>query len=266
MESVAQTNIQLYNQLRRQGCDDAELRQVHLAYELAVTLYTGCFGADRKPFVAHSVGVASIVAHLDAPAELIAAAVLHNIYGNGDFGDGLHNRATDRRRRVVQQAVGDRIEAIVHRFHRRRVRLNPGEGYRQRIDRLAAEDREVLLFDLADVIEKHVDGSVLYHGDGDWITTPVAQHGTYLIELAGQIGQPALARMLADGFAAVARDPGLPEALRAPRNRRHLVLVVPQSCRRRWIPQAAKIARWLLQPGGWARTLRRYRQRLAESA
>jgi hypothetical protein len=266
MELIAQTNIQLYNQLRRQGREEAGLLHVRRAYEHAVTLYTGCFGADRKPFVAHSVGVASILAHLDLPAEYVAAGVLHNIYGNGNFGDGRHNSATDRRRHVVRQAVGDSIEALVYRFHRRRVRLDPGEGYRQRLDRLAEVDPLVLLLDLADVVEKHVDGSVLYHGDGEWITTPVAQHGPHLIELASRVGQPRLARMLEDGFATVARDPGLPAALRAPRDRKHLTLVVPRSCRRRWIPLVAKGMRWLAQPRGWARTLRRLRQRFAVSA
>ena len=88
MERVAQTNLQLYNQLRAQGYSQKELVIVHRAYEFLTTIYPGYFQADGKPFVAHTVGVASILAHLQLPAEFIAAGLLHNIYGNGDFGDG----------------------------------------------------------------------------------------------------------------------------------------------------------------------------------
>lgn len=263
MEFVAQTNLQLYNQLRREGRSHDDLRLVRTAYELAVTHYSGYFGADRKPFVVHTVGVASILAGLGQPALMVAAGLLHNVYGNGDFGDGLYNSATARRRRLVRTAVGEAVEDVVYRFHRLRVRLDPDEGYRQRLVRLAQMDSQVLLLDLADVVEKHVDSSVLYHGDGSWISDPVSRHAGFLVDIARQAGQPALAAMLAQGFAEVAADPGLPEALRAPRERKHRELVVPPSCRRRLYPLLSAGAYWLAHPGGWARTFRRYGRRIA---
>ena len=177
MPFVAQTNLQLYNQLRREARSDDDMRLVRAAYELAVTHYSGYFGGDRKPFVAHTIGVASILASLGQPALMIAAGLLHNVYGNGDFGDGLHNAATARRRRLVRTAVGGAVEDVLYRFHTCRVRLDPDEGYRQRLARLAQLDNEVLLLDLADVVEKHVDSSVLYHGNGSWISDPIGRHG-----------------------------------------------------------------------------------------
>ncbi len=263
MEFVAQTNLQLYNQLRRDNRSDDDLRLVRTAYELAVTHYSGYFGADRKPFVAHTVGVASILARLDQPALLVAAGLLHNVYGNGDFGDGLYNTASARRRRLVRTAVGDAVEDVVHRFHRFRVRLEPDEGYRQRLARLAQIDSQVLLLDLADVAEKHVDSSVLYHGNGTWISDPISRHSGFLVDIARQAGQPALAAMLEQGFAEVAADPGLPLALRAPRERKHRELVVPRSCRRRFYPILSTGVQWLAHPGGWVRTFRRYGKRIA---
>ena len=71
---VAQTNIQLYNQLRRRGLDRDELVLVHRAYELLTTLYSGYYQGDGKPFVAHGVGVASILAELVSRAFAQAAA------------------------------------------------------------------------------------------------------------------------------------------------------------------------------------------------
>lgn len=208
MPFVAQTNLQLYNQLRREARSDDDMRLVRAAYELAVTHYSGYFGGDRKPFVAHTIGVASILASLGQPALMIAAGLLHNVYGNGDFGDGLHNAATARRRRLVRTAVGGAVEDVLYRFHTCRVRLDPDEGYRQRLARLAQLDNEVLLLDLADVVEKHVDSSVLYHGNGSWISDPIGRHDAFLVDIARRIGQPALAVMLERQFAEVAADPG----------------------------------------------------------
>ena len=99
MWPVAQTNLQLYNQLRARGWSPAELGLLHRAYELTVSLYSGYFQNDGKPFVAHTVGVASILGHLERPAELVAAGLLHNVYTNGDFGDGrVYSARTARRR------------------------------------------------------------------------------------------------------------------------------------------------------------------------
>ena len=263
MPFVAQTNLQLYNQLRREARSDDDMRLVRAAYELAVTHYSGYFGGDRKPFVAHTIGVASILASLGQPALMIAAGLLHNVYGNGDFGDGLHNAATARRRRLVRTAVGGAVEDVLYRFHTCRVRLDPDEGYRQRLARLAQLDNEVLLLDLADVVEKHVDSSVLYHGDGSWISDPISRHDAFLVDIARRIGQPALAVMLERQFAEVAADPGLPHALRAPPERKYRELVVPQSCRRRLYPILSTGVQWLAHPGGWVRTFRRYGKRIA---
>ena len=263
MEFVAQTNLQLYNQLRRQGRSDDELRLVRAAYELSVTLYSGYFGADRKPFVAHTVGVASILANLGQPALMVAAGALHNVYGNGDFGDGLRDSATERRRSLVRDAVGDAVEDVLYRFRLHRVGLDVSDGYRQRLERLAQADIQILLLDLADVVEKHVDSGVLYHGDGYWISEPISRHGDFLVDIARRVGQPALATMFERRFAEVASDPGLPLVLRAPKERKYLELVVPQSCSRRVYPILSNSVRWLARPGGWVRALRRYRRRFA---
>ena len=58
--TVAQTNIQLYNQLRREGRPREELVLTRQAYELAASLYSGYYQGDGKPFVTHGVGVASM--------------------------------------------------------------------------------------------------------------------------------------------------------------------------------------------------------------
>lgn len=88
MEPIAQTNLQLYNQLRREGRPAGDLALIRRCYERSVELYSGAFQGDGKPFVAHTVGVASIMGQLGVPSVVVGAACIHNVYGNGNFGDG----------------------------------------------------------------------------------------------------------------------------------------------------------------------------------
>ena len=106
----AQTNIQLYEQLRAGGYPSADLGIVHAAYGLASHLYAGRFQSSGKVFLAHLVGVASALAALRQPAAAVAAGLLHNAYRTGDFGrepDGV----SDAKRRSIASAVGEEVEA-----------------------------------------------------------------------------------------------------------------------------------------------------------
>jgi hypothetical protein len=232
MESIAQTNVQLYNQLRRQGRSHDELALVKRCYELAVSLYTGRFQADGKPFVAHVTGVASIVGQLGLPTEIVGAACIHNVYGNGDFGDGLSQTATEDRRRIVSEAVGAEVEECIHRFMSLRLNEQSIPEITARLDELDQRDRNLLAMDLADILEKYVDHGLLYYGDNRWVTDFVDKHGTVLIAIAERIGHQPLGAWLRESFAATAAE-SVPDVLRSAPDRRVMELVVPRSCRLR---------------------------------
>ena len=232
MEPIAQTNIQLYNQLRHQGRPAEELALVKRCYDLAVSLYTGHFQADGKPFVAHAVGVASVVAQLGVPAEIVGTACLHNIYGNGDFGDGRSHVATPRRRRVVREAVGAKVEDSIHRFRALRLTEKSLLEMSSRLDALDTRDRNLILVELGDFLEKYLDHGVLYYGDHEWVTGFVAKHGNVLVEIAQRLGYPQLGEALSDAFSATATET-VPDVLRSTGGRKYIALVVPRSCRPR---------------------------------
>ena len=61
MATCAQTNLQLYNQIYDAGWSAADLAAARTVYELDVQLFAGRFRPNGKPFVAHLVGVASLV-------------------------------------------------------------------------------------------------------------------------------------------------------------------------------------------------------------
>jgi hypothetical protein len=231
---VAQTNIQLYNQLRDARLPLDDLLLVHRAYEFLTTLYPGYFQADGKPFVAHGVGVASILAWLDQPADILAVGLLHNIYGNADFGDGRSTGTTPFRRRLVRRAMGERIEELLVRFADLRVQSHRIEEVRRGLQERDDMERRLLLVDLADHLEKYVDLGVLYFGESDWVISSTDRIGRDLIELADELGEPRLSQMLSSAFAeAAARSADVPAELRAADGRRYLKLVTPRSCRRR---------------------------------
>ena len=240
MERIAQTNLQLYNQLRREKRSADDLALIRRCYELSVELYTGHFQGDGKPFVAHTIGVASIMGQLGAPSVVVGAACIHNIYGNGDFGDGLREIATPERRRVVVDAVGDEVEECIYRF--RSFRLNPTTigDISSRLDQLDQRDRDLVTLDLADHLEKYVDYGVLYYGDSAWITDFVDDHRKTLLEIANRLGHPQLGIALADVVDDTARQVVPPEVKREERHRA-IELVVPHSCmlRPRLTPEAS---------------------------
>lgn len=231
---VAQTNLQLYNQLRQQGLDRDELVLVHRAYELLTTLYSGYYQGDGKPFVAHGVGVASILAGLGQPADIVATGLLHGVYANGDFGDGVDGGPTPPRRAIVREAVGPKVEGLVFRFTRSRLHPDTIERDRRALAELDETGRRLQLVAIVDHLEKYVDLGVLYFGDNAEIVEWTDRIGPDLIELANDLGEPRLAELVSTAFAeAAAEADSVPLELRTSDGRRHLKLVVPRSCQLR---------------------------------
>jgi (p)ppGpp synthase/HD superfamily hydrolase len=231
---VAQTNIQLYNQLREAGRPSDDLALVHGAYEFLTTLYPGYFQADGKPFVAHGVGVASILASLDQPAEILAVGLLHNIYTNADFGDGHNSGITRFRRRLVREAVGERIEHLLGRFRPLRIHPDTIESARRALPGYDETERRLILVDLADHLEKYVDLGVLYLGENDWVKDVTDRIGSKLVQMANELGEPKLAEALSTAFAeAAAHAAKVPPELRPSDRPRYTGLVAPRSYRPR---------------------------------
>lgn len=232
MFTIAQTNVQLFNQLQRNDWEAEDFALVRRGYELAMRLYAGHFQADGKPFVSHCVGVASVMVQLGMPAPVVAAACVHNIYGNGDFGDGLEHCVTPFRRKVVRDAVGHDVEALVTRFRELRQLHEHLRQIGSRLNTLSKRDRQLVAMDLADTLELYTDLGVLYFGDNKWLTDYVGGSGDWLVEIAERLGHIRLAEALSRAFAAAAKQ-SVPSELRSGPQQQYLSLVMPMSCARR---------------------------------
>lgn len=212
----AQTNLQLYNQMRAAGHNDAALLTVRRAHDLAVQLFTAKFRGSGKPLLSHLVGTASVVCAVGGRDSLIAAALLHAAYIFGEFGDG-RGGVTPAKRAYVRDVIGPEIEAIVARYQALEWRADTIEALGRRVGSLSQDERDTLLIRLANELEDHLDLGVLYCGNAadrrDLITGPLYR----AIELACRIDQPVLAAELKRVFDEVSTS-SVPDALRLPQD------------------------------------------------
>lgn len=74
---VAQTNLQLYQQLARESWDAHQIALVQGAYELAASRFARLLRPNGKSFLAHLVGTASVTAAHGGDATTVAVALLH---------------------------------------------------------------------------------------------------------------------------------------------------------------------------------------------
>ena len=102
----AQTNIQLFEQLRQGGMPEAERARVAAAYDLAARLFTGRFRCSGKTFLAHLVGTASVAARHGGSEPIVSAALLHAAYDQGDFGILLRGLTAGNRESVRRAVAG----------------------------------------------------------------------------------------------------------------------------------------------------------------
>lgn len=230
MHSYAQTNLQLFNQLRRDGYSNTDLSCILNAYKLVMCLFTGCFRSSGKTFIAHLVGTASILSSLHVPAMVVAAGLIHAAYANGDFGDGGKG-ISDAKREQLRRAVGQEVEEYVAKYTAMQWNEQTIPAIRDRLDALAPIDRDVLLIRLANELEEYLDLGILYCGE--------VKHQQYInhdrhlmVEMAEKLGFPTLAGELAR----VLRETALaeiPMELRYHCGENSSFLIAPSSYQRR---------------------------------
>ena len=186
---AAQTNLALYRQLHALDYSHADLIRVRDGYELATLLFAGHLRGSGKPFLAHLVGTASILAAIGAPQPTVAAGLLHAAYQQGDFGVARWRQ----RRKRVRAAIGDDAEAIVWRYNAMPWTCPEIDRLYSDLDRLPPVDRSVLVVRLANELEDQLDLAMLFcHPERDVYRD---RRDTF-IAMAKSIGSPSLASTL----------------------------------------------------------------------
>ncbi len=214
--SRAQTNVRLYAELAAAGYSEQALATVAVAYDAAMALFSSRFRGDGRPFIAHLVGTAAILARLHAPIEVVVAGLLHSAYEHGDFGDGTSG---------IDAARSERLEAIVGRDAERLIAAYAAFPWNERsivelagrADSLAEQERRLALIRLANIVDECVDGGVLYCDKAAYLVALLDRTKPHLERLAIGIGQPSLAAATAELHAQL-RSTSVAPALRRPRD------------------------------------------------
>jgi (p)ppGpp synthase/HD superfamily hydrolase len=231
MHNFAQTNIQLYNQMRLEGYSNEDLTCVINAYNLAMQLFVSCFRSSGKSFIAHLVGTASILASLHAPTEVVAAGLVHAAYEYGDFGDGKKRGISHSRRETVKHFVGQEIEEYIAKYFGLSWNQNTILYTYNHFDNLTQFERNVLLMRLANELEEYLDYGLIYCAS---VKQDFYSHHSQdmIIEMANKLGFHALAndleKRIQENYAA-----NIPIALCNPQKQKQSFTVVAKSYNRK---------------------------------
>jgi (p)ppGpp synthase/HD superfamily hydrolase len=229
--AYAQTNLQLQSELGRLGYSVGDQEYLGKAYGLAADLFSGQYRGSGKPFVAHLVGTASILANLKAPATVIAAGLLHAAYDQGDFGLGLLGR--HRHKRAELEAVlGAEAEDYIQRYFTMRWTDDTIASVSARAASLSPSDRHVVVIRLANELEDYLDDGVLFCANSGARLERLARVAGAHVALARQLGQVGLAEELEQAFGRNMSG-AVPPGVRSPAG--HSRLRVPRSYRRRYL-------------------------------
>jgi hypothetical protein len=192
LASRAQTHLQLYADLARGGYPDRALESVGAAYDAAMGLFTGQFRGDGRPFIAHLVGTAAILARLRAPIDVVLAGLLHSAYEFGDFGDGTNGVDAAKRRRV-EAVAGPGAERLIAAYTAFPWNQGSIVELSRRVDGLSEQERQLVFIRLANIVDESMDCGVLYCDKAGYLMALMDQTRSHLKQLAIGIGQPPLA-------------------------------------------------------------------------
>lgn len=237
VERRAQTNLQLYGQLLAAGSGMQELIAVRDAYALAAKLFAGQLRPEGRPFVCHVVGVASLLAMVDAPPAMIVAGLLHSAYSHGDFGYGK-GWVTAGARNRVRAVVGDEIERVVAAYAHQRWNASVVTDWIANPGRVAAEERGIVMIRLADTLEDALDLGFQLSEKQENPNRDISAES--LVHLATALGFPALGTALRR----VLETPGDTMDLSGLRERHagsHMVC--PESWREKLLPRLVRRVR-----------------------
>jgi len=162
----AQTNLQLYAQLRKSGYAEAAIEDARRAYGLAMRIFAGRYRASEKPFVDHLVGTASVLVSIQARPPLILAALLHAAYVQGNFGDGPPGM-TPAHVACLQEILGKEAERLVADYTRFPWGAGDSAGGEDRAKTMSDGDRDLILLRLANEIDDLADQGILYYADAE---------------------------------------------------------------------------------------------------
>jgi GT2 family glycosyltransferase len=172
---VAQEIVQLLDQMEALGYQKDLVAKVRDAHSFASQLFPAAFRVSSRPFLAHYVGMGSILAAYGANSIVIAAALLSGAYVHGEFPPGF-DKDVVAMRRWLRRRVGKRIEMLLFEYSC----LEPQSlaPFRDNLDTMPVELANAVVMKMAEEIEHRAAGDHRHVGSPVWL-----HHGNRLIDL-----------------------------------------------------------------------------------
>ena len=144
---------------------DEDLGRTRAAYEFADRALVGMTRRSGKPFVAHLVGTASVVADVDGRPDVVLAALLHAAYTLG--GTTLSSKAP--RRSTIRSLVGPDTEALIFAYATSPWDVDAFAEANANLAEFDSTRRDVLLVRLANEVDEHADFAIQYSDKGGFL-------------------------------------------------------------------------------------------------
>jgi (p)ppGpp synthase/HD superfamily hydrolase len=200
IQQIAQTHLQLFQQMRSNGYSTAELTTAAEAYRTATKLFADRFRPCGRPFVSHLIGTSAILVWLKAPMPIVIAAMLHAAYQEGDFANSLEGM-TPRKRKKLRAAIGLEAEELVAAYTLSSRSLAGIRASYARFNQMSSAERDVLLMQLANELDDYRDLASNHAANADERIAVIRQCGSQQAEMAEWLGQPTLAQALRETYA-----------------------------------------------------------------
>jgi len=199
VDDPPQTNLQLFAALCAAGYGDGDVERIKAAHDFVSAHFAGWFRASGKPFIAHLIGTAGVLAALRARTPVIAAGLGHAIYAQGEL-PAASARSLRLMRARVRRALGDEVEALIARYDAFQWRAAELPALRGRLGALSPADREVVLMRLANELDDHWDLAALHCANADARRRAIDAGLRLSVDIARDLGQPELASRLERAF------------------------------------------------------------------
>ena len=232
----AQTNLQLRRQLVALGYSEQDVARVDTAYQLGVPLFSAQYRASGKPFIAHLVGTASILASHRAAADTLIAGLLHATFMTGDFGFHPGRRRSHRQRAWLRHHLGAPAEQLVATYDALPWNAAAIATYRQTYPTLDAITREAMRIRLANTYEDFMDDALCLRRGGKALLYRDPGVRESILALTDLADWPTLNRLLRDAFQDLENT--WATMLPAENRKGTSALRLPASARRRLMPAA----------------------------
>ncbi len=199
---VAQTIVQLLDQMEALGYAPASLAKIRDAHMVAAQLFAASFRASGRPLLAHLSGIASILAAYGANPTLVAAALLSTAYTKGEFPEGF-NQDVAAMRRWLRRRVGAPVEKLVFTYSH----LRPESVTRffpHNLDDMPIGLANTIILKMADEIENCVAGDHRHFDSSAWVRDSSELVGRWMpmfIAVADRLGFADMPKLVREAAA-----------------------------------------------------------------